>query len=174
MHKDIRFHQLMEIIRHPAFLLFSWGSVGLLFGTLLAACADTYFHSWMRLAVSDRVSIVCLLAAQLLPFLIAAYAVNISKLRLMYAVCSIKLFAFTYMGSVIGIAFGSAGWLVRLLFLFSDFILVPCLCWFCFRRTLDNNRTAKRDLLICIGICIATALIDYLFISPFLARIIDI
>ena len=174
MRKDIRLHHLIACIRHPAFLLFFWGSVGLILGTVIAAHADLYFVSWMRSAVLSRESIICLASAQLLPFLIAAYAVYISSFGILYATCSCRLFVFSYIGSLVGIAFGSAGWLVKLLFLFIDVTVVPCLCWFCFQRTVLRGASFKRDLWISIGISIAAVLLDYLLISPFLVRIIDI
>ena len=173
MHKDIRFQTVLSWIRHPAFLLFCFGGTGLIIGTLLAASADIYAFSWMRLAVNCRLSIVCHLAAQLLPFLIAAYAVNISGPWLLYAVLSCRLFSFAYIGSLIWISFGFAGWLVRGLFQFSDLILVPLLCWYSFRSVLTRERSSK-FFGICMGIAAATALINWLFISPFLERILNI
>ncbi|MBQ8768636.1 MAG: hypothetical protein IJZ15_03160 [Oscillospiraceae bacterium] len=171
MHKDIRFKAFFVWIRHPAFALLLWSVMGLILGTLFAAFADISCFSLMRQAVTAPVSIVVSFASQLLPFLIAAYAVNISGLWLLYTVCSCKLFSFAYTGSLIWVAFGSAGWLVRWLFLFSDIILVPVLCWYCFRRTLGDS-SEKKDFRICIGFAVITALINCLFISPFLAKII--
>ncbi len=173
MHKDIRFQTVLCWIKHPAFLLFFFGGTGLIIGTLLAASADITAFSWMRLAVNCRLSIICHLAAQILPFLIAAYAVNISGLWLLYAVLSCKLLSFAYIGSLIWFSFGSAGWLVRGLFQFSDIILVPVLCWYSFRRVLTSESSSK-CFGICMGIVAATALINWLFISPFLERIINI
>jgi len=173
MQKDIRFWTYFRWIKHPAFLLFLCSGLCLVLGTLFAAQADVTGLSLMRLAASCRVSIVCHLASQLLPFLIAAYAVNISGLWLLYTVCSCKLFSFAYMGTLIMNAFGSAGWLVRSLFLFSDIILVPMLCWYCARRVLADSDSEKKDFWICIGVAVVTALINWLFISPFLVKIIN-
>ena len=171
MQKDIRIQAIFRRITHPAFLLFAFGALGLMLGTLLAASADTSLFPLMRQVAFNPVSIVTSLAAQLLPFLIAAYAVSISRPWLLTTVCSYKLFSFAYTGALIQIAFGSAGWLVRFLFLFSDIILVPCLCWYCFRRTMGEY-DGKKDFGICVGIAAATALISYLIISPFLAKIL--
>ena len=171
MQKDIRLQAFFVWIKHPAFALFLWSGTGLILGTLFAAFADTSYVPLMRLAASSPVSILCHLASQLLPFLIAAYAVNISGLWLLYTVCSCKLFFFAYTGALIWIAFGSAGWLVRSLFLFSDIILVPVLCWYGYRRAI-GNLSEKNDFWLCIGIATATALIYCFSISPFLVKII--
>ena len=170
MQKDIHIQALFRGICHPAFSLFIFGSVGLILGTLLAANANSSILPMMRLSDFGSVSIVFHLVAQLLPFLIAAYAVSISRRWLLNAVCSCKLFSLAYTGALIWIAFGSAGWLVRFLFLFSDIILSPVFCWYCFRR-LMGDFDEKKDIWICLGITVITALIYCLFISPFLAKI---
>lgn len=173
MHKDIRFQAIFCWIRHPAFLLFLSGGTSLVIGTLLAASTEISSFSWMRLAADSQLSIVGHIVTQLLPFLIAAYAVYISKLWLLLTVCSCKLFSFAYMGSLIWFTFGSAAWLVRMLLLFSDIILVPMLCWFGFKQVIAKVDQTK-DLWICISIVCVTALINLLFISPFLERVINI
>ena len=170
MHKDIRLRTLIFRVRHPACLLFFFGSCGLVIGSLLAANADASCFSLMRRIQFETVSIVPSLASQLLPFLIAAYAASISQYRLIYVVSCCKLFSFAYIGSLVWMSFGTAGWLVRFLLLFQDIILIPLYCWFCFRRTMDQG-DEKADLWICIFACVLTALIHCLFISPFLASI---
>ena len=174
MHLRSGFRSLICRMKHPAFsFLFFCGS-SLVLGTFLAAFADSSAFSWMRLAIYSRLSIVCYLVAQFLPLLIAAYAVVISKLWLLHFICSCKLFSIAFMGSLIWIAFGSAGWLIRLLFLFSDILLVPVLFWFCFRRVMAYRNGSKRDFGICICVITVVSLINLLFISPFLERIISI
>jgi len=171
MQMDIHFRALLRRMRHPAFSLFFFGILGLIFGNSLAANADISSFSLMRQAVSGPVSIVMSMASQLLPFLIAAYAASISRLWLLYAACGFRLFSFSYIGALVCIAFGSAGWLVRALFLFSDIILTPVFCWYCFRLAMGEY-DGRKDLWICIGITAVTALFSCLFISPFLAKII--
>lgn len=170
MQRDIRFQALLRRIRHPAFVLLLCCTAGLLFGILLAMLADTSIFSLMRRMELKPVSIVMCLAVQVLPFLITAYAASLSQLWLLNTACCFKLFFFSYTGAMIRLAFGSAGWLVRFLFLFSDIILIPCMCWFCFRRVMGEY-DAKKDFWICIGILAMTSLVDCLFISPFLAKI---
>ena len=174
MHKAIRIWSIFSRLKHPAFFLLLLSGISLLLGTILAASAGTATVSWMRQALNSRLSIVCHLALQLLPFLFSAYAVNISGLWLLYLVCSLRMFSFAYIGSLIWLAFGAAAWLVRLLVLFSDVFLIPVLLWYGFRRTTGYRSTQSRDFWICIGTAVVTALINWLFISPFLVRIIDI
>lgn len=174
MHKVIHFRSVLRSIIQPDFILCVCGALSLIAGTLLTANADASILSLMRLATTSRVSIVCFLALQLLPFLFVAYAAYISRTCFIYAVCSCKLFFFAYFGSLIRLSFGSAGWLVRGLFQFPDLILVPLLCWFSVRNIASGETLRKRELPICIGIVAATALINCFLISPFLTKIIDI
>lgn len=171
MQKVIRFQPILRRITHPVFLLFCSGTFGLILGTLFAAFADASVFSLMRQVSFGPVSIVVFSASQLLPFLIAAYAASISRLWLMHTVCFCKLFLFAYSGTIVWIAFDSAGWLVRSLLLFSQILLVPLLCWYCFRQVMHGG-SQRNDLLICLGIAVITALCDCLFIAPFLAKII--
>ncbi|MBQ6997092.1 MAG: hypothetical protein IJN60_01800 [Oscillospiraceae bacterium] len=171
MQKDNHFVSVFRFIRHRALPLLFFCVLGLLLGTLLAAHADESVFSWMRRVHFDQVSIVFSLAAQLLPFLIAAYAVSISRPWLLYTVCGCRLFCFAYLGALVWNAFGTAGWLVRFLLFFCDIFLVPLLCWYCFRRVMGEY-DEKKELLTCIGIAAITVLLNWLFFSPLLARIL--
>ncbi len=171
MQKDNHIQAVFRWIRHPALPLFALGIMSLILGTLFAANANIAIFSLMRRAKFSRLSIVLSLASQLLPFLIAAYAVSTSRLWLMHTACCCRLFSFAYTGALVWIAYGSAGWLVRFLVFFSDIFLVPLLCWFCFRRVMGEN-DGKIELLICVGIAAITVILQCLFISPFLARIL--
>ena len=103
-------------IRHPAMLLCCFGTMSLAVGTLLAVNADSSVFSLMYQVELRPVSIVVSLASQLLPFLIAAYAAYYSRLWLLHAVCSCKLFIFGYTGALFWIGYGSAGWLISFCF----------------------------------------------------------
>ncbi len=171
MQKVIRFQAVFLRVFGPAFVYVLLCGASLIFGTLLAVRADSSVYPLMRRAASGSVSIVCHLATQLLPFLIAAYAAYISRRWLLHTVCAVRLFSFTYIGALIWISFGSAGWLIRFLILFSDIILVPFLCWYGFRRAAGYD-SDRRDFWICMGATVGTALINCLFISPLLVKII--
>ena len=171
MHKDVCF--LPKVSRPVTLFCLSW-CAGLLFGTLFAAAAGLEYFALMRPIRNSRVSIVCLIAAQLLPFLSAAYAAHISKSWIVIAVCACKVFSFAFCGYLVWSCFGSAGWLIRLLFLFTDICMVPVLCWFSLRRISGRSISAKKDLFVCVGLAVLITSFDYTVISPFLAQVIDI
>ena len=147
--------------------------IALLLGTYCAAASDPSVFSLVRLTVFGRVSTVCLMAAQLLPFLFAAYAAYISNTILLVIVSSVKLFSFGFAGYLVWAVFGSAGWLMRFLALFSDLVLVPVLCLFCLRIYHGCGKLTK-ELLICMGIVIGTVLLDGFFFSAIVGKMIYI
>ena len=107
----------------------------------------------------------------LLPFLLTAAAAALELEGLAILVCLGKGFCFGLLGAALGAAFGSAGWLARLLFLFTDWVCLPLLCWFCIRRLL-GRQTLWRDLAVCAVLALMAAWLDCCAISPFLASLL--
>ena len=139
-------------------------------GTYFAVIADSSVVSMVRQTAFGQVSIVCLISAQLLPFLIAAYAAYTSNRIMLMTVCTYKMFLFAFLGCLVWRAFGSAGWLLRSLFLFSDICLFPVLLWFSLRR-LYGYGVFGRDLWICCCIVAVILLCDRFFVSPLLGKL---
>lgn len=164
---------IIRFLKRPLCLLCSVWLVGLVFGVLAASgLDDTYFHL-MRPLDSHGLSIFRQLAAVYLPFLFAAYAVSIDKSKLILILCFLKAFSFSFCGCLIFILYGSAGWLVRFLLLFSDVITIPALFWFCLRHIDGQILSAKRDLILCALLATVVVCIDYFVVSPFAAELID-
>lgn len=152
------------------FLAFCW-CAGLLGGCILSRQTDQIHFSLMREAVNRSVSIVGLFAV-LLPFLISAIAVYFTQVWLIFPVSFLKAFSFAYVAASVTQAFGTCGWLIRLLLLFTDVCTVPILFW-CWLRFLNgslNKRSA--EMMLCAAICIAICGFDYFVISPFLNGLI--
>lgn len=154
-------------------LLACFWSWGLVFGITLFFLAGGSTVSLMRRAAGCQVSIVSLLMTNLLPFLISALAVYIHKPRLLYGCAFFRgcLLGFVSLGTMM--AFGSAGWLIRLLLMFSDICLAVLLYLYWLRHISGLRRFSG---LACSGFAAASVLaasIDYCFVAPFLARLID-
>ncbi|MBE6976079.1 MAG: hypothetical protein E7439_02640 [Ruminococcaceae bacterium] len=122
----------------------------------------------MRGASDCSVTIAGLLATVVLPYLFAAFAVYISKPKLLYLICFVKAFCFAMCGYGICVAYGSAGWLVRWLLQFSDICTVPVLCWFALRHLKGKGRTFRTDAMFYGGIVMLVGYLDFSLISPFL------
>jgi len=160
---------LKAFIRHRYQVLFLivW-LVALILGTCFAAHAGNNYFLLMRGASDCSVTIAGLLATVVLPYLFAAFAVYISKPKLLYLICFVKAFCFAMCGYGICVAYGSAGWLVRWLLQFSDICTVPVLCWFALRHLKGKGRTFRTDAMFYGGIVMLVGYLDFSLISPFL------
>ena len=127
-----------------------YDNILLAFIWLLGLCCGVVFCRRMQIPLfpmmhgveSCSVSIVCLLSVSLLPFLFSFFAVYIGSYRLLMLLCYIKgcLFAFLSMGILL--AYGSAGWLLRLLIMFSDLGCLVPLWWYWLRCREGSFRPA--------------------------------
>ena len=141
-------------------------------GILAAFRSEESVLSLMRIAAGAHVSIVGLSVSAFLPFLFAAFAVYIRQPWFLCILCFVRMLAFTYLGCCMHLAFGSAGWLLRCLFQFTDSCTLALLCWFSLRQLSACPVFPVRDLAVCSAFCLITCVTDYLMISPFLASLI--
>ena len=142
--------------------------LGLLTGMIAAADLDDLFLPLMR---PVGVSIFRQIAAILLPFLFAAIAAYLDKPYLLHMICFFKVITFGFCSMLIYRAYGSAGWLIRLLLQFSDILSLPLLCWYCLRQ-FERPRPYK-DLIYCSFLAGIFVCIDHFAVLPFLAELID-
>lgn len=151
----------------PALVVF-W-LTGLTCGMFLSLYAGTPILSMMRGILYDSVSIVSLVVTGLIPFLFTAYAVFISKPRLVLAVCFLKAYLLSFVSTEISAAFASAGWLVRSLILLhnSAVCVMLHLLWI---RVLSGRKV--HWFIISIGIVVASV-VSFYIISPLLACLIE-
>lgn len=160
--------------RNRVFLLAVLWIAGLLSGAFAAINGGDVFLLWMRAADFGRVSIVSLTVSLFLPFLLSALAVLISQPWLIFPICFLKAFSFSFCAGGTLIVFSSAGWLVCALLLFSGWCLLPALFWFWLRRLNGSARSLLPDALVCAALCFLIGSIDRCMVSPFLAMLIEI
>ena len=154
------------------FLALFW-FLGLLSGVLFFHASGSSFNSMMRSILMDTVSIVDLVSVAMLPFLLSAFAVFLSSPWLLLSIAFFRAFLLSFVSMQILAAFGSAGWLLRLLLLFSDLLSAP-LFYLYIRWCLSSDFShAFRTffLIICCSILIGS--LDYVYILPFLADVIN-
>lgn len=151
-----------------AFLASSW-LLGLIVGCLIFYAAGYECVSWMRAAADSRVSIVGLLSVIILPFLFSAFAVYISHSWLLLIVAFGKAVSFSLVSLGILISFGSAGWLMRFLLMFSDLCALPLLFLFWMRFISGERRITLRSGLLFSAAGLVIGSIDFYLISPILA-----
>ena len=152
----------------PALLAVCW-LLGVFCGMLLFLHAGTPVFSLMRRLPYGSVSIVSLLAAGLIPFLFTAYAVFISRPRMVFAVAFCKACLFSFVSLGISVAFASAGWLMRGLLLFGSGVSCVML-YFLWLRILSGRKTYW---LAVAAAAAAACWTSFYIISPFLACLIE-
>ncbi len=173
MHNHTQISAYIHKLNKPHTLFIIMWLLGLSLGTFTAAFVDDSVIYLMRPTLSGRVSFFRHFAAMCLPFLFAAYAVAIEKTWLLWILGLVKAFGFSFCGYYLCYAYGSAGWLVRLLYLFTDICTVPVLIWFCLRHTDAPKPSAKRDVAICIALVLIAVSLDFFVISPFWADLLN-
>ena len=147
-----------------------------LFGHFLGVCfsgsASDLFLPAMRAAVSSRVSIIGLLSCGLLPFLISAFAVYLGQPVFLFPIAFAKAFLFSFTGYRLVLAWGSAGWLITGLTMFSSVLSMPVLCWYWLRCI--GRRGLEWSVFWLVLVCLlAIGLVDRFWIMPFLVSIIS-
>ena len=153
-------------------LAFAW-ILGLVSGIFFSLSADCFPLSEVRTAASLPVSLLGSLSAIALPLLFSAFAVYISQPLLLIPIAFCKAFLFSYFSLSVLVAFGSAGWLVQLLFMFNDILTLPLL-WSFWQKGLTADRNGTfRFLFPVFIITLIVGYIEYRFISPFLAKILS-
>jgi hypothetical protein len=151
-------------------LAFCW-CAGLLLGCFCARQTSDIHFPLMHRAAESSVSIVGLVAV-LLPFLLSAFAVLSSLKWVILPLCFAKAFSFSFTASLISSAFASAGWLLRMMLLFTDSITLPVLLLFWFRSFDDSDFRLSRTVFLCLTFLIFVMGIDYCMVAPFLASIL--
>ena len=143
---------------------------GLLCGVAFFSVSSPETFSVMRRAVLCPVSIVGLINAALIPFLLSAFFALLSMNRMVMGICFVKafLFAFVSLGMLSG--FGSGGWLLRFFLLFGDSTALPLLYW-CWMRFV--RAAAHSWIMIAVVCCLllGAIILDYRVIAPFVCMI---
>ena len=163
---------LKRLPLHTVILLACW-CVFLFFGIYTAHRVNTTYSSMMHAFINSRMSIVSLTCVAFLPFLYSMVAFRLNQFYLLIPVVCIKAYAFGFICSLICVLFGTAGWLMRLLLVFTDSILViPLLCYWCV-NTLSSGKTRYSEIWSYIFLLLISVSIEYSFISPILAKLLD-
>ena len=145
-------------------LLLTW-VIGILLGYFYY---EPSFSPMMRSVVIRPVSIVGLFSCIFLPLFCSFFSVIVRRPIFILIVCFFKAVSFGFSCGMLTQLYGSAAWLIRFLFLFSDscFCVILLLLWS--HRFVYPNIRGYRDFFYCALFGAGIALVDSLFISPFL------
>ena len=153
-------------------LLSVFWMLGLIFGVLAAFGAGDATASTMLGAANGALSISGLLVIFAFPFLLSALAVFTAQPWLLLVMSFAKAFCFGFCFWSMDRLFGSAGWLVCFLAMFSDICSIPVLMWFWLRHISGGRGRLMKDLAVCAALAAVIGSFDYCIVSPFLAAIL--
>ena len=143
------------------------------FGLVFGICSVTVgsFSPAFQQAVDVTPSFFSIISVLLLPLVISLLALYAGWRWVIFPLAFLKALAFAYVGWSVVITFGSAGWLIRLLLMFSDCASVPLLWWFW-----NKALTSELDALVSASIAavltiLGIGIVDYGVISPFLVSL---
>lgn len=147
---------------------------GLFFGLLFAMQSAAASREAVFLtAAREAPSLLRLCAVHLIPLfataVCAAFCLNFITLLIVFS----KALLYGYCLCGITLTFASAGWLIRLLFLFSNSISVVLLLWFSIRNTAAKRASLKIDLLFSLIIIFIICCIDFYTVSPYLMMLLN-
>ena len=146
---------------------------GLFLGTTTAYASARFLDSMLHSAISNQPSLSTLIGSAVLPFLLSTVVFFLSEPWLLLPICLMKAFGFGFCAFSVLLAFGSAGWLVRFLFLFTDVFVVPVFLFYCLyqlrRGTFFNFRVTSAFAAVASMVAAA----DYYLIAPYLVSVID-
>ena len=150
-------------------ILASCWTLGLVFG--LCAVAAGSFNPAFEQAADLPPSFFSIISVLLLPIVISLLTLFAGQRWLIFPLAFLKALCFAFVGWSIVITFGSAGWLIRLLLMFSDCASVPLLWWFW-----NKALTSEIDALVPASIAavltiLGIGIVDYGIISPFLVSL---
>lgn len=172
----------MKIRRNSMHFLSQWGRfskcamapcwlIGLLLGFCAAECAAFSLVQIVPYYAFGRVSLVQLLAACVLPFVVTYISAYLNAYWLACILSLWKAFSFGYCAVGIGLAYGSAGWLMRSLLLFSDGMILPALLFYWLYFARKGKAVGKMAVILAIYAA-GIAVFDYCFITPLLHAVL--
>lgn len=165
---------------HAFYRLYSKHSFILIISLILCWCCGMFLGcslyeplplSMMRSAVCTPVSIVGVFVCVFLPLLCTYFSFISERPIIILIVCMLKATAYGYSANLIHVCFSTAGWLVRLLFLFSDSCLMVLLLFLWIYHFSGNYKGAVYRLYLCGLLSTVVVASDVYVIHPFLERL---
>lgn len=153
------------------FLALFWLS-GFLCGMWAFLSRESVVSGLIGEAAAGSLSIVGLVLVTFFPFILSAFAVSLSWPVWILPISFCKAFLFSFVSFGIWRFYGSAGWLIHLLLMFSDLVAVPVLYGFWLRHISGEQSIRRWELIGALALCILLGSIEYCILSPLLGRLI--
>jgi len=151
-------------------LAFVWVS-GLFLGLGTALFADPSFLGLLHKAPVCPVSFGGCFIGLLLPLLFTALSTAVSCHWLLIPLAFARAFLWSALSCGIVLAYGSGGWLVAVLFLFSHCLCNSALLWVWLRLFMSKGITRIHHFAV-LAVFLFVCFLDFWHISPFLANLL--
>lgn len=159
--------------RNPRTLLAISFVSGLVAGTAVSSSAGDLIVRTIPDALSVSGSLSGILTAALVPFALSALAIVMGRPALLYPIAFWKAFLTGFLGFAVLAAYGSAGWLVRSLMLFTECLTLPVLLIYWFLHLSPERLSVPLSTAAAVFAAVLTGTFDYCIVSPFLAAVIS-
>jgi hypothetical protein len=147
--------------------------VGLGFGAAIFCYSGEYTASLMPLAATGQLSIVSLLLSTSLPFLLCAAAALLSMPRLLPVIGFFRAFSYAWVVCAVFCAFGTGGWLIRLLLLFTPTWSCVLLYWYMGHHASCLRSFSCWSLGFCLLMVGILVFLDFFHVSPLLQQLLS-
>ena len=131
------------------------------------------FVSLILLSATAQVSISGLVFSRLFPLLLIFLAMIYDKPGFLVVICTLKSFLFGLVFSSVNRLYGSAGWIISALLLFSDSVTTILVHYFSFRHADRFHSGGYKEIRWIIFLVLLAVFVDVLFISPFLRSVFN-
>ena len=168
-----RHHSFGSIPGGWSILVICW-LLGSLAGAACSVSAGEPLASLMYSAMERRVSFVSLLGILILPFLFSVFAVYIHSLGILFVICFLKAFSFSFVFAAVCAAFPDSYWLLRWLLMFSECLVIPVLFWFWLHFLSGKRSGLLLPSVVSAMAILFVAAIDHTYISAFLAELMKL
>lgn len=160
---------LDSIKKNPTYsrLAAAW-IAGLFFGAFLNHQANGFSLNLFHRAFDTTPSVAGFFLVGLLPVIFSAICIRLFGSRFLTEVVFLKGLLFSYVAFGICALYGTASWLILLLFGFSDIFSLPILWMFWLRcKPCFDGYAFRRALIMALLPNSLLLILDYCFISPF-------
>lgn len=155
----------------PMVLAIFW-LAGILFGAACCYVSTEDTVSLMRGICAGPVSIVGVMNAVFVPFLLSVVFIMLSMKRMLMVLCFLKAFLFSFVSVGILASCGSSGWLLRYFLLFCDCTMLPMLYWYWRRAFTGPAKHLWISSVFACCIILLTTVLDYRVIAPSVRQIL--
>ena len=147
--------------------------LGIVAGAGIATQVRSSLYVWIYSAGCSGVSFLGLAVVLLLPLLVSFSAFYFDAPILVLPIVFLKASVFSFCSCCVLFAYGDAGWLVRLLMLFSDSVMLGVLCWYWLQHLDCKRFELKQNTILCLLVAVMIGITDYMYISPFTAMLLQ-